>query len=190
MAKATKIIPVESLRPLNLRLVVQRNSSGFDVVNGCYRFCVLQDFGIAEVPVIEYSRNEDPVQLVLRTQEADNSVQLWDFLNRVFLAKRLYEELGTLDVVAEKMEWKDKSNAHHYLRIANLSEDALTAIRNSVSRCSQNTVNVEADHGQWENLDNIWSVRWFKFMLTSVGRKKQPILPGCFLAQGGVCESK
>lgn len=182
----SKTVSVQTLIPLNFRpvidyrvrylrdsiaskgydpscpLVVQRNCRGYLVVNGCHRLRALQELNISEVPVVEYPAEEDPVKLALMTQENDESVQPWDFLDRAFLVKRLYGELGTLDTVAERMGWKDKSNAHHYLRIANLPEEALTVIRNSVNKCFEKAVNDAVDHGQRKNLDDIWSVRWFR----------------------------
>ena len=182
----TKIVPVDKLTPLNLRpvlglrvgllkasiqqkgydpacpLVVQTNGKGYLVVNGCHRLQAVRELNLREIPVVEYPVDEDPVRLALRTQENDEGVQPWDFLDRALLVKRLYSDLGTLDAVAQKLGWKDKSSAHHYLNIANLPEDALTEIRNSVNQYSKEAVNGEVDGRQLQNLDDVWKSTWFR----------------------------
>lgn len=116
-----------------------------------------------ELPVVQYPPGEDPVRLALRTQENDESVQPWDFLGRAFLVRRLYEELGTQERAAERLGW-DRSNVSRHLTIANLPEECVTVIRNSVTPGKDNTGTTECDHGHRQSLDDIWSVRWFRHM--------------------------
>jgi len=141
--------------------VVQTNGKGYLVVNGCHRLQAVQELGLKEVPVVVYPADEDPVKLALRTQENDENVQPWDFLDRAFLVKRLYEELGTQEKVAEKLGWT-RPNVSYYLQIANLPEECVTIIRESVTQDERKSVTEECNHGYRQNLEAVWSVRWFR----------------------------
>lgn len=183
--QTTKIVSVKELIPLNLRpivdsrvaairasiekkgydpscpLIVQRNGTGYFVVNGCHRLQAVRELGLAEVPAVEYPNEEDPVRIALQTQENDESVQPWDFLDRAFLVKRLYEELGTQEKVAERLGWT-RQNVSYYLQIAGLPDESATVIRNSVARGEDNPVASECNHVCRKSLDDVWSVRWFR----------------------------
>jgi exodeoxyribonuclease V alpha subunit len=113
------------------------------------------------VPVIEYPADEDLVRIALTTQENSESVQSWDFLDKAFLVKKLYDELGTQEKVAEKIGW-ERTTVSRYLTISSLPEECVTVIRKSVTVNKKNTGTPECDHGHTYNLDNIWSVRWFR----------------------------
>lgn len=184
--QVTKIVSVEKLKPLNLRpivesrvsllreniakngydpacpLVVQPDNGSYLVVNGCHRLAALPGLPVEKVPVVEYPPEEDPVQLALKTQENDEGVQPWDFLDRAYLVKKLYEELGTQEKVAEKLGWKGKNSVHYYLSIANLPKDVFTVIRNSVNRTETQSVNEEVHDRERKYLDNIWKPTWFR----------------------------
>lgn len=181
----SKVVPVGELHPLNLRpvteervktlkdsienrgydpscpLIVQRNGAGYLVVNGCHRLRAAMELNIKELPVVEYPADEDPVRIALRTQENDEQVHPWDFLDKAFLVKKLYEELGTQEKVAERLKW-ERSNISRYLAIASLPDECVTIIRSSVTACDKNPVTGECDHGHRKSLDDIWSVRWFR----------------------------
>lgn len=180
-----KIAPVDSLKPIDLRpivdlrvavlkasieqkgydpacpLIVQRNGAGYVVVNGCHRLRAVRELGLGEVPVVEYPGEEDPVRLALRTQENDESVQAWDFLDKAFLAAQLYGELGTQEKVAERLGWT-RPNVSYYLDIARLPEECVTVIRNTVTLGGCETVTSEGNHVYRKNLDDVWSIRWFR----------------------------
>ncbi|WP_165847694.1 ParB/RepB/Spo0J family partition protein [Ammonifex thiophilus] len=142
-------------------LVVQKNGSGYLVVNGCHRLQAARELGLDRLPVVEFPPEEDPVKLALRTQENDENVQPWDFLDRAFLVKRLYEELGTQERVAERLGW-ERSNVSRYLAIASLPGEVVTVIRSSVTVQGNSTVTEDCDRGHRKNLDDLWSVRWFR----------------------------
>lgn len=183
--QTTKIVSVKELIPLNLRpivdsrvaairasiekrgydsscpLVVQRNGTGYLVVNGCHRLQAVRDLGLAEVPAVEYPDEEDPVRITLQTQENDEGVQPWDFLDRAFLVKRLYEELGTQEKVAERLGWT-RQNVSYYLQIANLPDECATEIRNSVAKVPDESVAGECNDRCRKNLDDFWKPTWFR----------------------------
>ncbi|HHV36096.1 MAG TPA: ParB/RepB/Spo0J family partition protein, partial [Syntrophomonadaceae bacterium] len=142
-------------------LIVQSNHQGYLVVNGCHRLRALQELNVNKVPVIEYPADEDPVKIALTTQENGESVQPWDFLDKAFLVKKLYDKLGIQEKVAEKLGWT-RANVSYYLSVAQLPCECVTIIRNSVTLCKNNTVTLEGNRGYTHNLDNIWSVRWFR----------------------------
>ncbi|MDR9756946.1 MAG: DNA methyltransferase [Thermoanaerobacterales bacterium] len=142
-------------------LIVQPNHQGYFVVNGNHRLRALRELNITEVPVIEYPADEDLVRIALTTQENSESVQSWDFLDKAFLVKKLYDELGTQEKVAEKIGW-ERTTVSRYLTISSLPEECVTVIRKSVTVNKKNTGTPECDHGHTHNLDNIWSVRWFR----------------------------
>jgi DNA modification methylase len=142
-------------------LIVQRNGAGYVVVNGCHRLRAIRELGLGEVPVVEYPAEEDPVRLALRTQENDESVQAWDFLDKAFLVKNLYSELGTQEKVAERLGW-ERSNVSRYLEIAQLTEDCVTVIRNSVTNGGEKSVTTECDDRHRKNLDDLWKPTWFR----------------------------
>lgn len=144
-------------------LVVQRNGKGYMVVNGNHRLQALRELGISEVPAVEYPAEEDPVKLALITQENDENVQPWDFLDKAFLVKKLYEELGTQGKVAERLGWSQQ-NVSYYIQIASLPETVTTVIRNSVVNSNGNTVVDSYNHGCRKFLDDIWSARWFRHL--------------------------
>lgn len=142
--QSAKILPVKELRPLNLRPVTkerveflkarikekgydpscpmvvrkEENGTGYIVINGCHRLRAVIKLGLEEVPVIEYPATEDPIRLALITQENDENVHPWDFLDKALLIKRLYNDLGTLEAVAEKLGWKGKAGVYHYINNA------------------------------------------------------------------------
>ncbi len=144
-------------------LVVQKNGDGYLVVNGNHRVQAAKELGLTQLPVVEFPSEEDPVKLVLRTQENDESVQPWDFLDRAFMVRKLYEELGTQEKVAERLGWAQSSVAY-YKAIAELPEDVITIIRNSVIHSNHNTVINDYHHGdkRLRLLDDLWSIRWFR----------------------------
>ena len=142
-------------------IIVQPNCEGYLVVNGCHRLRAVQELGISEVPAVEYPAEEDPVKLALITQENDETVQPWDFLDRAFLVKRLYQELGTQEKVAERLGW-NQSNISRYLAITGLPEEVMTVIRSSVITSEDNTDIESYARGHKKFLDDIWSVRWFR----------------------------
>lgn len=183
--RPTNVVPVNKLTPLNLRpvlelrveflkasirehgydpacpLVVQPNGDGFLVVNGCHRLQAAQELDLKEVPVVVYPADEDPVKLALRTQENDENVQPWDFLDRAFLVKRLYEELGTQEKVAERLGWLQPS-VSYYLQIAKLPEDCITEVRSSVIELANEPVIGEYNGRYKQNLDDLWKPTWFR----------------------------
>jgi len=184
--QTTKIIPVENLKPLNLRpivesrvsllresiakngydpacpLIVQPSNGSYLVVNGCHRLAALPGLPVEKVPVVEFPPDEDPVQLALKTQENDEGVQPWDFLDRAFLVKQLYQDLGNREMVARRLGWAE-GNVSYYKAIAELPEECVTAIRNSVTTNQNGTVTQDRHHGDGrKSLDNFWSVRWFR----------------------------
>ncbi|MGB9846832.1 MAG: DNA methyltransferase, partial [Desulfotomaculales bacterium] len=181
----TKIVSVKHLKPLNLRpivesrvsflresitkngydpacpLIVQPNNGSYLVVNGCHRLAALSGLDAEKVPVVEYPPDEDQVQLALRTQENDESVQPWDFLDRAYLVKKLYEELGTQERVAERLGWA-KSHVSYHLQIANLPNELFSVIRNSVNNGKKDTENDVVLRGERQNLENYWKFKWFR----------------------------
>ncbi|WAM36917.1 ParB/RepB/Spo0J family partition protein [Caldicellulosiruptor acetigenus] len=200
----TKEIPVEKLKPFNLRpvipfrvaflkesiktkdydpacpLVVQPDNDGYLVVNGCHRLQAVKELGMDRVPVVEYPKDEDPIKLALTTQENSESVQPWDFIDRAFLVKKLYEQLGTQMKVAEKLGWSQPV-VSFYLQIANLPEDVITVIRESVIKLQNNTViknyndviNSNLNEcGKTEtkpkSVDDIWKITWFKDVIDEI----------------------
>lgn len=78
-----------------------------------------------------------------------------------FLVKKLYEELGTQEKVAEKLGWAQQ-NVSYYLQIARLPENVTTEIRNSVVKPSVESVVEEYNGRCRQNLDNIWKLTWFR----------------------------
>ena len=142
-------------------LVVQPNCEGYLVVNGCHRLRAVQELGISEVPAVEYPAEEDPVKLALITQENDESVQPWDFLDKAFLVKRLYKELGTQEKVAEKLGWA-RSNVAYYLALSSLPDEIVTVIRDSVTRHPKETVTNDCHDRDRKNLDEMWKPTWFR----------------------------
>jgi DNA modification methylase len=182
----TRTVSVGELKPLDLRpivdlrvavlrasieqrgydpacpLIVQRNGAGYVVVNGCHRLRAVRELGLEEVPVVEYPAEEDPVRLALRTQENDESVQPWDFLDRAFLVQQLYEKLGTREAVARRLGWAE-GNVSYYKAIADLPEECVTVIRNSLTANQNEAVTENRHHGDGrKSLDDLWSVRWFR----------------------------
>lgn len=141
-------------------LVVQRNGS-YLVVNGSHRLQAAKELGLNQLPVIEYPPEEDPVKLALKTQENDENVQPWDFLDRAFLVKRLYNELGTQEKVAERLGW-GRSNISYYLQIANLPEGAVTEIRKSVAKVEKKGVTDDCHDRDRKSLDDLWEPTWFR----------------------------
>ncbi|MGB4429818.1 MAG: ParB/RepB/Spo0J family partition protein, partial [Thermacetogeniaceae bacterium] len=119
-------------------LIVQPNHQGYFVVNGNHRLRALRELNITEVPVIEYPADEDLVRIALTTQENSESVQSWDFLDKAFLVKKLYDELGTQEKVAEKIGW-ERTTVSRYLTISSLPEECVTVIRKSVTVNKKNT---------------------------------------------------
>jgi|GEM_PF-2984462 len=186
--KTAKIILVNKLYPLNLRPVVRErveylkvrikekgydpscpiavqkkeNDDGYVVINGCHRLQAVVELGLNEIPAIEYPSNEDPIRLALLTQENDENVQPWDFLDKAFLIKQLYNELGTLEAVAERLGWKGKAGVYHYINIANLPEIVFTEIRNSVNQYFKESVNDEVYARKPQYLDDLWKPTWFR----------------------------
>lgn len=181
----TKTEEIKKLKPLDLRpvinsrvmaikasitargydpacpLIVQPNGNGYIVVNGCHRLRAAKELGLKELPVIEYPAEDDPVGLALRTQENDESVQPWDFLDKAFLVKNLYGELGTQEKVAERLGW-ERSNVSRYLEIAQLTADCVTVIRNSVTSAEEKSGTQECDDRHRKNLDDLWKPTWFR----------------------------
>lgn len=181
----TKIVPTEILYPANVRpivdvrvewikmsiakrgydpacpLVVQPNGTGYLVVNGCHRLQAVRELNLKEVPVVVYPAEEDPIQLALRTQENDETVAPWDFLDKAFVVKRLYNELGTQQKVAERLKW-DQAAVSRYLKISELPDAVMTEIRNSVIRDAENSVIMDYDDRHKKNLDDVWKPTWFR----------------------------
>jgi hypothetical protein len=94
--------------------------------------------------------------------ENDENVQPWDFLDRAFLVKRLYEELGSLEKATEKLGWKGKNTAYYYLAISNLPIEAFTEIRKSVNQGQEQSVNGEVHDRERKFLDSLWKPTWFR----------------------------
>ncbi|MGB9793343.1 MAG: ParB N-terminal domain-containing protein [Thermacetogeniaceae bacterium] len=189
MQGVSKYVSVDVLYPLNLRpvteervktlkdsitkngydpscpLIIQRNGAGYLVVNGCHRLRTARELNIKELPVVEYPADEDPVRIALRTQENDEYVQPWDFLDRAFLVKKLYEELGTQEKVAQRLGWTQQS-VSYYLQIARLPKNVTTEIRNSVVKVSEESVVEEYNGRCRKNLDDLWKPTWFRHICT------------------------
>lgn len=181
----TKTEKIENLKPLDLRpaidsrvaaikasiaargydpacpLIVQPNGAGYIVVNGCHRLRAAKELGLKELPVIEYPVEDDPVGLALRTQENDESVQPWDFLDRAFLVKKLYQELGTREAVANRLGWAE-GNVSYYKAIAELPIECVTVIRTSVTKDSVDTVTEMCHERDARSLDDLWKPTWFR----------------------------
>jgi DNA modification methylase len=183
--ETSKIISVDRLYPLNLRpivdyrvnalktsivkhgydlscpLIVQKNCDGFNVVNGCHMLRAAIELNIQHLPVLEFPDEEDPASLAMRTQDANESVQPWDFLDRAYLVKQLYQKLGTREEVAKHLGWAE-SNISYYKAIAELPDMCVTLIRDTVTMSHDEAVTDERHDRDVKNLDNIWKATWFR----------------------------
>jgi len=161
--QTAQIVQVKALHPLDLReivparleslknsiqkhgyipayaLIVQPNGSGYNVIDGNHRLRVLLDIGIPAVPALVVDRDADPVDIALEAQGAAEGVQPWDFLDRAFLVKWLYKQLGMQEKVAEKLGWS-QPKVSDYRQIADLLPSIITIIRNSVINETEDTV--------------------------------------------------
>lgn len=140
-------------------LVVQPNGNGYLVVNGCHRLAVLPRLAVKEVPVVEYPSDEDPVRLALKTQENDEGVQPWDFLDRACLVKKLLNQGLTQREVAQKIN-AGLGTVNLYADIAALPDELFNVIRSSLNNSDEKALNDDVQ--RVEHLDDIWSVRWFR----------------------------
>lgn len=182
--QTTQIIPIGNLHPLDLReiiparvkilkksiekhgyipahaLIVQPNGKGFNVIDGNHRLRVLWNLGITAVPVLIVDQEVDPIDVALKTQNAAEGVQPWDFLDRAGLVKRLYKKLGAQTKVAERLGW-DQSTVSRYLQLAALPEVIMTVIRKSGINANEES-GINGYDGRHIILDDLWPITWFR----------------------------